>query len=174
MLVILATVLVGSWLASTMAMTLARARPLGVVIVGNWEGFAFPSRPVAAAAVSLLGICYTLVAAGRLREVAKWTVWALLAALAFARMYLGQDHPLDVLVGLIVGMGISLIAYRVLTPNAIFPVTYGHRGRSAHLDVTGRRAQAIKEAVQDQLGLAILDMQPFGLQGSGGSTRETS
>jgi serine/threonine protein kinase len=40
----------------------------------------------------------------------------------------------------------------------------------AHLDVTGARGEAIRHAVQDQLGLEVLDIEPIGLEGSGGST----
>jgi tRNA A-37 threonylcarbamoyl transferase component Bud32 len=60
-------------------------------------------------------------------------------------------------------------AFRFFTPNEVFPVAYG-RGKSAHLDVTGRRADAIRSAVQDQLGLTIVEIKPVGLEGSGGST----
>jgi tRNA A-37 threonylcarbamoyl transferase component Bud32 len=51
----------------------------------------------------------------------------------------------------------------------VFPVTY-RRGKAAHLDVTGLRGEAIAKAVEDQLGLVVLDAKPVGLAGSGGST----
>ena len=63
----------------------------------------------------------------------------------------------------------SVAAYRLFVPNEIFPVTY-KRGRSAHLDVGGRRGQAIRQALADQLGLTALDVEPFGQAGSAGST----
>jgi tRNA A-37 threonylcarbamoyl transferase component Bud32 len=93
----------------------------------------------------------------------------LIAALVIARLYLGLEHPLDLAFGVILGAGISLIAYRVFLPNAVFPVTYG-RGRAAHLDVTGRRGEAIRQALEEQLGLEVVGIKPFGLGGSGGST----
>ena len=72
-----------------------------------------------------------------------------------------------------VGVGISTAvlvnAFRFFTPNEAFPVTY-RRGKTAHLDVGGRRGEAIRRAVQDQLGLTVLDIKPIGLAGSGGST----
>ena len=43
-------------------------------------------------------------------------------------------------------------------------------GRSAHLDVGGARGQAIHQALQDQLGLVVEGVEPFGLAGSAGST----
>jgi tRNA A-37 threonylcarbamoyl transferase component Bud32 len=51
----------------------------------------------------------------------------------------------------------------------VFPVTY-HRGSSAHLDVGGRRGQAIHRALEDQLGIQVAEIKPFGLSGSAGST----
>jgi tRNA A-37 threonylcarbamoyl transferase component Bud32 len=48
-------------------------------------------------------------------------------------------------------------------------VTY-RRGRTAHLDVTGLRGEAIVRALQDQLGLLATSVKPFNLAGSGGST----
>ena len=41
---------------------------------------------------------------------------------------------------------------------------------TAHLDVTGVRGEAIRRAVGGQLGMEVLDIEPFGLEGSGGST----
>ena len=41
---------------------------------------------------------------------------------------------------------------------------------TAHLDVGGARGQAIRRALHDQLGLAVEDVEPFGLAGSAGST----
>ena len=60
-------------------------------------------------------------------------------------------------------------AFRFFTPNEVFPVTYGG-GKTAHLDVGGRRGEAVRQAVQDQLGLTVIEVKPVGLEGSGGST----
>jgi tRNA A-37 threonylcarbamoyl transferase component Bud32 len=84
-------------------------------------------------------------------------------------MYLAIDHPTDDLAAIILGVTIPVIAFRFFTPNDVFPVTYA-RGKTAHLDVGGRRGEAIREAVRDQLGLNVLDAEPIGLEGSGGST----
>jgi tRNA A-37 threonylcarbamoyl transferase component Bud32/membrane-associated phospholipid phosphatase len=169
LLVFLVTVLFVAWLTTRLSQFIPRTRALGVTIIGTWDGFAFPSRPVATLAVTLAGITYTLVVPGRIRRVAKWAMWILIAALSAARFYLALDHPTDVLFGVILGAGISLLAYRVLTPNAVFPVTYGG-GRAAHLDVGGRRGEAIRQGIKEQLGLQVLEVKPIGLVGSGGST----
>jgi tRNA A-37 threonylcarbamoyl transferase component Bud32 len=49
-------------------------------------------------------------------------------------------------------------------------VQYGRHAKSAHLDVSGRRGEAIKQAMQEQLGYDVLSLKPVGLEGSGGST----
>jgi tRNA A-37 threonylcarbamoyl transferase component Bud32 len=51
----------------------------------------------------------------------------------------------------------------------VFPVTY-RRGQRAHLDVGGRRGEAIREALDHQLGLDVTSVEPFALEGSAGST----
>jgi tRNA A-37 threonylcarbamoyl transferase component Bud32 len=66
-------------------------------------------------------------------------------------------------------VALPLAAFRLLTPNDVYPVSY-RRGRAAHLDVSGPRGEAIIRALQDQLGLLGTSVKPFGLSGSGGST----
>src|SRR5262250_3948671 len=51
----------------------------------------------------------------------------------------------------------------------MFPVAY-RRGRTAHVDVTGSRGAAIRQAVRDQLGLTVVAIAPVGLESSAGST----
>jgi tRNA A-37 threonylcarbamoyl transferase component Bud32/membrane-associated phospholipid phosphatase len=151
------------------AFAIARPRPLGIDILTSWEGPSQPSRPVAALTVTLVGITYSLVVAGKARNRAKWGAAAFVVLFCLTRLYLGVDHPSDVFVAVIIGVAVPLIAFRLLTPNDVFPVTYT-RGRSAHLDVGGARGLAIRTALEEQLGLKVLDMAPFGLGGSGGST----
>lgn len=169
LLVFLGTLLFVAWLANKLSMIAPRPRPYGVEIIGPWEGFAAPSAAVAALAPVLAGVTYTLAVPGRPRRIAKWASWFAIAWLAVARIYLGVDHPSDIVFALILGWGIPLVAYRVFTPNSVFPVRY-KRGRAAHLDVSGRRGQAIRQALAEQLGIEVLDLKLFGLQGSGGST----
>ena len=128
-----------------------------------------PSRPVASVAVTLVGILYALVVAGTPRTIGKWIVGAFLILLGLSRVYLAVDHPTDAGMAAVLAIAITLIAFRWFTPNDVFPVVY-RRGKAAHLDVTGRRGVAIRQAVQDQLGLEVLEIKPVGLEGSGGST----
>jgi hypothetical protein len=151
------------------SLLIASPRPLGVRIIGPWEGFSEPSAPVAALAVTLVGMAYSLLPAGRVRSWGKWAAGVTLLLLGLARVYLAVDEPTAVLFGVIVGVTVPVAGFRFFTPNAVFPVTY-RRGKAAHLDVSGRRGQAIRTAVQEQLGLTVLDVQPVGLEGSAGST----
>jgi tRNA A-37 threonylcarbamoyl transferase component Bud32 len=169
LIVFLASIVIVEALAYELAIFVASPRPDGVRIIGNWDGPSFPSPPVASLAVTLVGIVYTLVPSGRARSLAKWLAGGTLFVFAFARLYEAVDHPTDILSGLILGIGIPVIAFRVFTPNEVFPVTY-RRGRAAHLDVGGRRGEAIVTAARDQLGLSVLEAKPIGLEGSGGST----
>ena len=112
---------------------------------------------------------YALAPQGQARQLGKAGVVCLVAALALARLYLAVNSPSDVLIAAIVGVTVPLVAFRLLVPNEIFPVTY-RRGRSAHLDVGGRRGEAIHRALEQQLGVTVLGIEPFGLTGSAGST----
>ncbi|HEX9123508.1 MAG TPA: phosphatase PAP2 family protein [Actinomycetota bacterium] len=146
-----------------------RPRPYDVEILSGWGGSSFLSPPVMMLAVVVIGICYTLVPAGRARSAAKWVGGAVIVLVAFSRMYLAVDHPSDVAMGIAFAVGVPVLAYRLFAPNEAFPVRY-RRGKAAHLDVTGPRGEAIRRAIQDQLGLTVVDVRPVGLAGSGGST----
>jgi tRNA A-37 threonylcarbamoyl transferase component Bud32/membrane-associated phospholipid phosphatase len=165
-------VFIGSFLAVLVVVrqaTVDRPRPFEVELRGSWAGWAMPSRPVAILAATLVGVLYTLVPVGRWRQLGKWVATGLVAAYALARVHLGVDAPIDAIVGAVIGVAVSVVAYRLFVPNEIFPITY-KRGRSAHLDVGGSRGEAIRQALTDQLGLTVLEVEPFGLSGSAGST----
>jgi len=155
--------------AFQLAIFQARVRPIGVTIIGPWDGFSFPSLPLAALAVTLVGMVYALLPPGRPRSRGKWAVGIVLVAAGCARMYLAVDNPSDLVAGIVLGVAVPVVAFRFFAPNEVFPVTY-RRAKTAHLDVGGRRGEAIRAAVQEQLGLTVLDVQPVGLEGSAGST----
>jgi hypothetical protein len=96
-------------------------------------------------------------------------VAAVVALFGLAHLYLGVDHPGDVLLAVAFAVAIAVTAFRFFTPNEVFPVTY-RRGRTAHVDVTGRRGEAIRQAVHDQLGFTVAEIKPVGLESSAGST----
>jgi tRNA A-37 threonylcarbamoyl transferase component Bud32 len=152
-----------------LSLLIASPRPLDVRILGSWDGFSSPSRPVAALAVTLVGMAYALLPAGRPRSWGKWTAAGVLLLLGLARTYLAVDHPTDLLSAVILGVAVPVVGFRFFAPNEVFPVTY-RRGKAAHLDVGGRRGEAIRRAVQEQLGMTVIEVMPVGLEGSAGST----
>ena len=95
----------------------------------------------------LLGAVYCLAVPGRARSRAKVAVAAVVAVFVLARLYLAVDHPGDVVVGAVFAVAVAVTAFRYFTPNEVFPVAY-RRGRTAHVDVTGRRGEAIRTAVR--------------------------
>jgi tRNA A-37 threonylcarbamoyl transferase component Bud32 len=159
----------GSNLTMGLAMIARRPRPFGVDLQASWGGWALPSLPVTFLTAILMGVLYTLVPEGRWRNTGKWLAAALLTLVAVARIALGVDAPTDVLVAVGIGVTIPLLAFRRFVPNEVFPITY-RRGRSAHLDIGGARGVAIRRALEDQLGLVVEEVKPFGLAGSAGST----
>ena len=148
---------------------LSRPRPYGVPIIGSWTGYASASPPVMVLTFVLMGAVYCLAVPGRARSHTKVAVAAVVAVFALARLYLAVDHPGDVVVGAAFAVAIAVTAFRYFTPNEVFPVAY-RRGRTAHVDVTGRRGEAIRRAVADQLGLTVTGIKPVGLASSAGST----
>jgi membrane-associated phospholipid phosphatase/tRNA A-37 threonylcarbamoyl transferase component Bud32 len=146
-----------------------RPRPFGVVIREGWGGFAMPSLQITYFTATLVAILYTMVPEGRWRNTGKWVATGLVALTAVGRMALGADAPTDVLVGVALGVTIPLVGFRWFAPNEVFPISY-HRGSGAHLDVGGARGVAIRRGLEEQLGLEVTDVTPFGLSGSAGST----
>ena len=165
----LAITLAAVLLISAMALEIGRMRPAGIEILGPWQGYSQPSRPVATLALALIGMLYTLVPAGRWRNRGKWVAAIVLAALCVARLYLAVDHPTDQVTALIVAWPLAVVGFWLVVPNDAFPVSY-RGGRKAHLDIGGRRGAAIVTALDHQLGLTVTGVEPFGLEASAGST----
>jgi tRNA A-37 threonylcarbamoyl transferase component Bud32/membrane-associated phospholipid phosphatase len=146
-----------------------RPRPFGVDIQTGWGGWALPSVQVTSLAATLVVVLYTLVPEGRWRQRGKLVATGVVALAGLGRIALGAEAPTDVLVGAAIGVTIPLVLFRLFTPSEVFPISY-RRGRAAHLDVTGQRGVAIRQGLEDQLGLAVTEVKPFGLAGSAGST----
>jgi membrane-associated phospholipid phosphatase len=145
-----------------------RPRPF-VPILAPWDGPSHPSRPIGALAVTLAAMSYSLVPSSRLRRGLLVGSGAVLVLIGLARVYLGVDHPTDAWVSMMFGPAVAVLVFRLFAPEAIFPVSW-KRGVTAHLDVSGKRGEAICRAVKDQLGVEVAAVEPFGQEGSGGST----
>jgi len=146
-----------------------RPRPFGVDIRTGWGGWALPSVQVTSLAATLVVVLYTLVPEGRWRQLGKLVATGVVALAGLGRIALGAEAPTDVLVGAALGVTVPLVLFRLFAPSEVFPISY-RRGRGAHLDITGPRGEAIRRGLEDQLGLAVEEVKPFGLAGSAGST----
>ena len=155
-------------LVSVLAVLQGRMRPAGVTVLGPWDGYAHPSSPVALLALVLVGVCCTLLPAGRWRARATTTAAVLVGLLSFARVYLGTDHPTDVLAAVGLGWAVPMVFYRLALPDEAFPVRY-RGGTRAHVALDGARGTAIRAALAQQLALRATALEPFGLAGSAGS-----
>jgi hypothetical protein len=169
LLVFMGSVLFLEIVGTSIYFGLSRPRPYGVPIIASWGGYSGVSPPVAVLTIFLMGAVYCLAVPGRPRSYTKAAVAALVAVFCLARLYLGVDHPDDALLAVAFAVAIAVTAFRFFTPNEVFPVAY-RRGRTAHVDVTGRRGEAIRQAVHDQLGLTVAEIKPVGLESSAGST----
>ena len=116
-----------------------------------------------------MGIAYCLVVPGRPRSYAKAATAVIVTIFCLACLYLAVDHVDDLLLGVVLGVAIPVTVFRFFTPNEAFPVAY-RRGNTAHVDVTGRRGEAIRRGVRDQLGVTVTEITPVGLESSAGST----
>ena len=169
LLVFLGSVLFLELVGTSIYFGLSRPRPYGVPIIGSWGGYSGVSGSVAVLTIFLMGAVYCLAVPGRPRSYTKAAVAVVVAVFCLARLYLGVDHPSDALLAVAFAVAIAVTAFRFFTPNEVFPVAY-RRGRTAHVDVTGRRGEAIRQAVRDRLGLTVLEIKPVGLESSAGST----
>ena len=103
----------------------------------------------------LAGVAYMLVVPGGRGGTRRWR------SRRIARRGVAQSHlsrhrpPSDLVLRPSSGVAIPLALFRAFTPNDTFPVAHRHHGESAHLDVGGRRGEAIRQAMQEQLGFTI-------------------
>ncbi len=165
----LALLLVVPVVVAALRQGIGRMRPAGLEIAAHWDGYAYPSRQVAALALALTIASLVLAPRGRWRSIAAWSSVGIVALVVLARLYTAVDHPSDIVAGLALGAAVPFLTLRVFTPEEAFPVTY-RRGVRAHLDVGGRRGLAIRAAFAAQLDVEVLEVEPFSLRGSAGST----
>lgn len=164
----LAVTLGSSLAVALLALLHARMRPAGLVVAGHWEGFAHPSVPVALLAVVTAAAVRTLLPAGRPRRRGLLVAGVVLSTVAVTRLYLGVDHPSDLVAAFGLGWALPMTAFGLLLPDEAFPIRY-QGGRRAHVDLDGARGAAVLRALQEQLGLDAVELEPFGLSGSAGS-----
>lgn len=169
LMVFITVMLVTEPLMTGLANRLGRPRPDGIEFLTDWSGFGFPSIPLTALTVTLLSMAYALVVPGLLRKRILISISGLLILVGLSRIYLGVERPTEMAVAGILGATISLLAFRLITPDSVFPVSYD-RSKTAHLDLNEARLGAIFAGLREQLGFEATTAELFGAEGSAGST----
>lgn len=165
---LLATFVVVDFLVTVL--TIERPIPGDVTVLSSNADGTFPSLPVASFAVTSFGAVMVLAPAGRPRRLASIGAWVIGMLLVLSRLLLGAGYVADEVYSLLLGWIAIGFAFAFFVPEDVFPVSYARGGKAAHLDLGGARGTAIVKAVHDQLGFAVLEVEPFGLSGSGGSS----
>ena len=148
LVVLLAWIVQAIMIQILLAPMLRRPRPFGVEFRTDWTAWALPSEQMAALVVVVVGILYSLVPEGHWRQTSKWAATALVALVALAHLYVGgrgtHRHP----GGRGDRGGDPAARLPLARPSQVLPVSY-RRGRTAHLDVSGARGLAIRQALHD-------------------------
>ena len=168
LVVALATFVVSDWLVLTF---LDVQRPPGdVAPLIDATDFRFPSWPMTAFAITVFAMPFVLAPAGRARKRAMAAAWIVVVLVGLSRLYLAADYPSNVAYAALLSWVLTETLFRWFVPDESFPVSYRRGGNAAHLDLGGARAEAVKRAMADQVGLEVIEVEPFGLEGSGGSS----
>lgn len=134
---------------------------------GRWF---FPASAIASLSITLGVMVFALAPRGMWRRRAFAVAVALAILVVLARAILGATYAYAGVYSGVLGFTVAAFAFGWLAPDDSFPVSYRRGGNAAHLDLTGDRVEAITRALRDQLGLTVTGVEPFGAEGSGGST----
>jgi hypothetical protein len=145
--------------------------PQSPVVVAPTSGqWYFPASAIASLAITLGVMVFSLAPRGIWRRRAFGIALTLGILVVGARAILGATYVYAGAYSLALGFTVAAFAFGWLAPDDAFPVSYRRGGNAAHLDLTGDRVEAITRALRDQLGLTVTGVEPFGAEGSGGST----
>ncbi len=168
LVVFLATFVVTDWVvARALHVSL---EPPDATVLAEAGTYAFPSLSIAALAITLIGISLVLVPRGAARRIVAWVVHGVLLVVVLAELILATDYVIPMAYSWAFAFVLAGAAFRIFVPEDVFPVTLQRGGNAAHLDLGGERGEAIVRAMRDQLGLTVTKVEPFGLEGSGGSS----
>jgi hypothetical protein len=130
----------------------------------------FPALGVASFSITLWLSVATLAPAGHMRRRAAYVALAIGLATVLSLAYLATVYPIAGLYSLLLAFCVAATLLGWLAPDEAFPVSYRRGGNAAHLDLSGRRSEAVAQAMHNQLGIDLVALEPFGNEGSGGST----
>ena len=164
----LATFVVVDWLVAT-ALSVPLPAPDVAPVVAPGP-FYFPSRPISAIAITVILMAFVLVPRGPARRAVLVVGNLLIATEVAAQLFLATDVPSAMLYSWLLAVVVPPLVFRWAVPEEVFPVSYTRGGNAAHLDLGGERQIAVTHAMADQLGMEVTKVEPFGLEGSGGSS----
>ena len=164
----LVTFVVSDWIVLTLLDV--QRLPSDVTPLIDATDFRFPSWPMTAFAITVFAMPFVLASAGSARKRAMAGAWVVVVLVALSRLYLAADYPSNVAYAALLSWVINETLFRWFAPEESFPISYRRGGNAAHLDLGGARAEAVKRAMADQVGLEVVEVEPFGLEGSGGSS----
>ena len=147
----------------------AFARAVRRGVTGSAAEVVVPAWGVIVLAAVTTATVLALVPPGAVRRVGWVLAGAVVATTGAARIALGWDSACAVLVSAGLGCSAAALAFQLLAPEGRFPIVY-RREVKAHLRLDGTRKARVVEAVHDQLGIRLADLQPYRLDGSAGST----
>jgi len=145
--------------------------PTSAVVVAPTSGhWFFPASAIASLAITLGVMVMALAPEGPWRHRAFWLALILALLVVLARVVLGAAYLYAGAYSVALGFTVAAFLFGWLAPDESFPVSYRRGGNAAHLELQGARATAITRALREQLGLQATHVEPFGDEGSGGST----
>jgi hypothetical protein len=168
LVVFLVTLVVTDWVVVRLLFVELPSPTVPVLV--DVDGYAFPSKAIAALAITLYAMTFVLVPRGRGRNRLRAGFTAGLVLVVLAELHLAADYLSAMVYAAVLVPCVADVAFRWLVPEEGFPITYQTRGSAAHLDLGGERGRAIVRAMADQLGLSVTEVKEFGLEGSGGSS----
>jgi hypothetical protein len=145
------------------------AEVVRIGVTGSAEVVVLPAWPVIVLSAIAAATLVALVPAGRARRWSWVAVVLAVATFAAVRVAVGLDSASAAIASAAIGCSAAVLGFRLLAPEAEFPVTY-HRDVKAHLRLDGARRDRLRQAVRDQLGVELSDLHPYRLDGSAGST----
>jgi hypothetical protein len=108
-IVLMVALLVTVIVVSVGANLVQRPRPLGVVILGTWEGWSMPTSTVAMAAAVLVSAYCCVVPPGKPRRILVITSVVFLALYGALEVVIAQAHPTDIVIAVTLGAAIPLL-----------------------------------------------------------------
>ncbi|SNS11157.1 RIO1 family protein [Geodermatophilus saharensis] len=169
LLVYLGTISVVAGIAQLAAGEGVFVRAVRAEVTGTPAAVELSAWPVVVLATVSVATLHVLTPSGR----ARWWGWVAVAALlttaVVPRVSLGLDGASVALAAVALGVGTAALVCTVLAPEDAFPVAW-HRRVAAHLALDAARTARVRAAVLEQLGVDVLAVEPYRLDGSAGST----